>query len=108
MLFASNKKNVVIFDRYIYDFYTELYYIKNRIGFMRFVMKIAPKPDYIFYLNIPPEVVFNRKQDLSIEEITIVQNRTRELLSHLDNFKLLDMSESPEKITNKVISIAFH
>ena len=105
-MFSINKKTVVLFDRYVYEYYTEPNYLNNRIGFMKFIMKIAPKPDYIFYLNNSPTVIHKRKQELSIEQIDLVQSRVIELLSNMDNFIVIDTSESSETITSQIISTA--
>ncbi len=43
--------------------------------------KMFPKPDLIVFLYVPPEVIFSRKQELSLREIAKIQTKLKNLLS---------------------------
>ncbi len=46
----------------------------------RFIFRIFPKPDMLVLLDAPPEIVHQRKQELSVQEIGRIQNQLRTLL----------------------------
>lgn len=70
-----------IFDRYIYDFLVDP--SRSRIKLPYWLrasfVKAAQKPQIVFVLQAAPEIVYERKKELTLEEIS----------SQMDNFKKL-------------------
>ncbi len=60
-----------IFDRYSYDLIIDPKRTKLNLpeSICRFFVALTPKPKIIFYLDADPEVIFARKQELTLEEI---------------------------------------
>lgn len=64
-----NKKTLMLFDRYFYDYIIQPGPFKMENFYMRLLLRIIPQPDRIIYLHSPPELVHNRKPELSVDEI---------------------------------------
>tara|TARA_B100001142_G_C14295885_1_gene640817 strand:- start:648 stop:1295 length:648 start_codon:yes stop_codon:yes gene_type:complete len=104
-VYDSRDEKVIIFDRYIYDYYTEKDWCNTPKFFMKFLMKIIPKPDYIFFMKNEPEVIHKRKKELVVEDIRIVNTRTKTLLEYENNFIRIDTNNTPEQITENIIRL---
>ncbi len=65
-----------IFDRYAFDMLVDPK--RSRLNLPLWLRKVIllfiPKPKLNFYLEAPPEVIFERKQELTLEEIKRQQN----------------------------------
>ena len=72
---------------------------------MKFLMKIIPKPDYIFFMKNEPEVIHKRKKELVIEDIKIVNTRIKTLLEYENDFIRIDTNNTPEQITENIIRL---
>lgn len=65
------KKKLVVFDRYYYDYFVDIYryhysfpkYIPRMFAFM------IPDVDLIFILDAPADVLYRRKQELTVDEL---------------------------------------
>jgi len=63
------RAGLIIFDRYFYDYYIQEQFINCPRWLLRLIERLIPKPDIIIYLKNTPEVIWNRKKELSMEEI---------------------------------------
>lgn len=65
------KGELVIFDRYFYDYYLDKlrYRLSLSDSFMHLFQFMIPKPDMTFLLLGTPEVLYERKREVSVEEI---------------------------------------
>lgn len=98
------KKELVIFDRYYYDYFADLKRFQYKIPV--FIPKLfacaIPKPNIIFVLKAEPEVLYNRKKELEIEEIKR-QNAAFLLLGKkYKNVQFIDVSKSIDEVTDDV------
>ncbi len=59
------KNKLVITDRYFYDMYPQYEYAKKSL-LLKFLFFIYPKPDFLFILNAPVEIVQNRGKDTKV------------------------------------------
>lgn len=110
---ADNK--VVISDRYIYS--TIAYQIGGRgfdekiIDFLNDFTTDGLYPDYVFYIDLAPEVALSRiteKDKFEAEKIEFYNNiadKYRQLADTLPNFHLLDGSKSIAEIQQDIIKI---
>lgn len=98
------KKNLVIFDRYYYDYYADMkrYQYSLSPNFARAFAWSIPKPDLIFVLDAPADILYARKQELTLEEI----ERQRRIYRHFSERELhavlVDASRSPEEVARQI------
>ena len=66
------KGHLVVFDRYYYDYYLDKirYRLSISDAMLRFWGQFIPKPDVTFLLIGTPEILYKRKKEISVEEIT--------------------------------------
>lgn len=102
-----NQDNLVIFDRYFYDFFYQRQNRKLPSWLLWFCHYFIPKPDLVVCLRAAPETIHNRKPELSIEEIAQQRSRLKKLASRLKNSLVLDTSknatENIKQVENKII-----
>lgn len=61
---------LVLFDRYIHDVLVDprRYRMERLRGWMRWMLKAAPKPDLLIIISAPADMIQARKQEVSPEE----------------------------------------
>lgn len=100
------KNEIVIFDRYYYDYYVDKYRyrldVSDRIIFT--FNKIIPKPDITFLLVGDSEILYNRKKELPIEEMERQLLRIREIKDIISNSTFIDVNKNIEIVSNNVSS----
>jgi thymidylate kinase len=104
-LYSRSNNKIIVFDRYIYDYYTEKHWSNTPTSFMRILMKLAPKPDFIFFMHNEPMVINSRKNELSVEDIVLVSERIKTLLNKEENLVVIDTSKSINQITDEIIAL---
>lgn len=90
------KGNMVVFDRYYYDFYMDKIRYRLSVGdkVVRFFQFLIPQPDITFLLIGDAQQIYQRKPELSIDEI---QRQIDSLLAHreqLANPFVVDVNQS--------------
>lgn len=63
------RAGLIIFDRYFYDYFIQKQFINCPRWLLIIIEKLIPKPDLIICLKNKPEVIYERKPELSIDEI---------------------------------------
>ena len=108
--FICKRKDVqfdkfTIFDRYIYDFIVDP--VRSRIGLPIFLRKLFAccvyQPQIVFVLLCQPEIVYKRKQELTLKEITRQMTVFESLCSMGDRFYKLDASKTPGEIAKDAV-----
>lgn len=94
------KGHLVIFDRYYYDYYMDKirYRLSISDGVLSFFGHFIPKPDVTFLLIGDPEVLYERKKEISVEEI---QQQIAKLMSNpkrFNNPKVIDVNQAVDKV----------
>lgn len=78
---ALVRREVVLFDRYIYDMIGDP--SRSRIalpaGLMRIMLRITPLPRWAFFIRVPAEIVHARKQELTVDAIKVINARYSDL-----------------------------
>jgi len=91
---------IYIFDRYFYDFIIDPF--RSRIKLPEWIRltywNFTPKPDIIFFLECDAEIIYKRKQELTLEEIDRQLDRYRKLASTSTKFIILDACNTPDEI----------
>lgn len=96
---------ITLFDRYAYGFLVDPRRSRLRLPMTvrSLYVYLCPKPDLVFMLVAPPDVIHARKQELTLSEI----RRQLDVMQHLarssSRFVLLDAAQSPEAMANDVV-----
>lgn len=102
----AKQPTVVLFDRYAYDM--RLDPRRFRIGLaertLAWFVQIAPKPDLIFCLYGSPEVIAERKKELSVEETRRQVAALLALASSEPRSVLISTDVCVEETRNRVLS----
>ena len=95
---------IVIFDRYFYDFIVDPFRSRIKLpDWVRFLfLKITPKPDIAIVLNCDAKTIFERKKELSQEEINRQLKMYNRLSSKYTNFYVVDSSKPVDEIVNDI------
>ena len=110
-LVASLLKNtIVIVDRYVYDVILELHSDGSKSHrLLVWLLKLFPEPTIIFYIKVPTELAFARKDDIpSVEFLYERDEEEHRLLKELsvDRVVMLDGTRSIEGLTEDALRIA--
>ena len=99
---------VVVFDRHFFaDYFAYDIAAKPRRTASRrlhgFILsRLYPKPDLVIYLDAPPEVLFERKGEGTVESLERRRREYLELGKVLKGFAVVDASRSVEAVTRDV------
>ena len=97
--------SMIIFDRYSYDFIVDPR--RSRISLPSSIIKMfmlhVPQPDNVFILVADPKVIYMRKQELELNEITRQIEAYRLLAKNSTKFHLINAEKKPEDITNLIM-----
>ncbi|RHV31609.1 hypothetical protein DXB59_14975 [Ruminococcus sp. OM05-10BH] len=99
-----------IFDRYSYDLIVDP--LRTRLslpeGVRKSLVALTPKPSVIFCLLTEPEIIYKRKQELELEEISRQLKVYKEVAeSDKKRFYILDASKTPDALSDEAILILF-
>ncbi len=53
---------VLLFDRFVYDYYISLIYLKKNTNFISLLFRLIPKPNLVFFFKANPSTSYNRKK----------------------------------------------
>lgn len=98
------RSTLVVFDRYYYDLLVDpiRYRYGGPVWFSWFIGKLVPKPDILFLLDAPPEVLQARKQEVSLKETTRQRNGYLQTVKRLRNSFVVDASQPLNKVISDV------
>lgn len=100
------KRKLIIFDRYYYDYYADIYRyhysfadsIPHMFSFM------IPSPDLIFVLDAPAEVLYKRKKELPVEEIDKQRKAFLKFAHNKKNAFVIDVNRPLDDIVKDITS----
>lgn len=97
----------IIFDRYFYDFIVdpERSSIKLPLWIRMILLNVTPQPSIVFILSCNEDIIYKRKQELSIKKIRILLNRYNNLAKTSNRFVTLDATQTPSGLTNEALKI---
>ena len=96
---------LVIFDRDYYDFLIQRELMKCPKWIIRCIGNLIPKPDIVIFLQTKPEIVFERKQELTMEEIQRQNTVCNEFMARLPNGVNVDASSCVDEIVSQIKKI---
>lgn len=86
------KSKIFIFDRYYYDYYIDQK--RSKTNLPNWIIKLGelfiPKPDIILCLGGNPQMIYQRKPETSLEEVTRQTNALRDFCNHHKNAIWID------------------
>ena len=98
------QKQLVVFDRYYYDYFVDLK--RYRYSFPSWIPRTfawsIPTPDLILVLEGTPEVLYKRKKELSLDEIKRQTKAYHSIAQKYDNAVIIDVDEPLEKVVKSV------
>jgi thymidylate kinase len=109
LLVASLLKNtIVVADRYVYDVILTLHADGSKsYRFVVWLFKLFPQPTIIFYVNVPPELAFARKDDIpSLEFLRRSDGEKRRFIAQLPvEVITLDGTRTVQELTEEAFTV---
>lgn len=106
---AKIKRKLVIFDRYYYDYFADIY--RYHYSFPKYVPRLflfmIPSPDLTFILDAPAEVLFERKKELPLEELVRQRDAFLKFAKNRKNVFVIDANRPIEDIVKDITSKVF-
>ncbi|WP_322806322.1 hypothetical protein [Thermanaerothrix sp.] len=98
---ALKKSALVLFDRYFDDLLIDpkRYRYGGPMALASLLQRFTPRPSMWLLLDVPEEVIFQRKQEVSLREINRQRKTYRQLAFELPNAVLLDATLSVAETT---------
>jgi thymidylate kinase len=95
---------LVVFDRYYHDILvdTKRYRYQGPLWPARLVGKVVPRPHLFILLDAPPEVLFDRKQEVTFEEVVRQREEYLNLVRGLENGHIVDASKPLDEVVSEV------
>ena len=100
----QSKGRMVIFDRYYYDYYLDKlrYRLNISDAVLDFFKPFIPKPDVTLLLTGDAQVLYERKREISIEEIQGQIDRMLEKKDCFHNPVVIDVNQPIDAVVNSV------
>lgn len=97
-----------VFDRYSYDFIVDPRRTKLNLpeGVRKFFVSLTPQPGIVFYLDADPNVIYARKQELTLDEIQRQVGEYRKVAkSNHKRFYTINAERSPGEMAKEAVHI---
>jgi thymidylate kinase len=110
LVVASFRNTVVVTDRYVYDVIVGLHEAgsaSHRI--VVWLLNLFPRPTVVFYIKVPPELAYARKEDIpSLEFLYRTDEEKQALLKELppDRVIMLDGTRPVQELAQSAFEIA--
>jgi thymidylate kinase len=99
------KPTLIVFDRYFDDILADpkRYRYGGPLKFVSLAKKFVPSPKILFVLHTSPNVIYLRKKEVSLLEISQQLLRYKSLSTQNNNFLLLDVDRPVNDIVKEVV-----
>lgn len=111
-IFFIKKRDIpmMIFDRYFFDFVIDQginfkWSSEKIISETKKLNKIFKMPNITFLMQLPPEIAFNRKNDISSMEYLTKRYEIYDKMAEAFNWQVIDASKAIEEIHDKIYNI---
>ncbi|WP_323039886.1 hypothetical protein [Gemmobacter sp.] len=98
------RREIMLFDRYYYDMIADSY--RSRISLpmplLRMMGRVLPLPEYAFFIQVAPEAIYRRKQELTLQRIVELNDRYSVLVK-LGWLFPVDNNAEPEQAAAAII-----
>ncbi|MEP2777059.1 MAG: hypothetical protein ABJQ29_12765 [Luteolibacter sp.] len=101
----SAKQGVLIFDRYHADLLIDprRYRYGGPMAVARLASALMPQPDLVIFLDAPAEILYARKQEVSMETLTSSRERYLTLCKSHSRFSVIDASQPIDQVVANVM-----
>ncbi|NBS14881.1 MAG: hypothetical protein EBT57_08780, partial [Verrucomicrobia bacterium] len=98
-------RGLLLGDRYLYNYLLDPVSVRyfGPVSWVTRALRWAPRPNLIFVLETPPEVILQRKQELSAEEIRIQSEQLGKLPLVARRVVRLDGARRPEDLADQCL-----
>lgn len=103
--FSPNLPALLIADRYYYDYYYQLGYKNCPKWFVRLIAMLIPKPNMLFVLDRDAQDIYDKKPELTIEEINREQTAIAQLLGKSPSLHVIDARKGVDSTVKKISAI---
>lgn len=93
---------LLIADRYFYDYFYQRGNMNVPYLYLRVLSHFIPKPDLTIFLSAPPEVIYKRKNELTVMEIERQQNIIMKISKWLPNILIVDNEQNLQSVVNQI------
>jgi len=97
--------NVVVFDRYFYDYSYQLGYKNCPKWYLTLLESLGPRPDHILYIDRKAKAIFALKPELSVEEIERQQTAIQSRYSKWPTFRRINGRDGVEAMKASAIDV---
>jgi hypothetical protein len=96
-----------IFDRYSYDLIVDPLRTKIRLPRLirTLISKLTPQPKIVFYLKAPTDVIYERKQELTVEEICRQKKEYEKISSTHNRFVTINSNQELNTSVGEAIDL---
>jgi len=100
------RNGLVMIDRHYYDFMVDAYRYRLKVPAwtVRLGGYLLPKPDLVFLLDAPAEVLQSRKQEVPLAETERQRQAFLELVKKLPNGHGMDATQNPDKVASDIVA----
>lgn len=102
---ASANEGVLIFDRYHVDLLVDprRYRYGGPQSFAKLASALMPQPDLVIFLDAAPEILYSRKQEVSLETLDSSRERYLTLCNTHPRFAVIDASLPIDQVVANVM-----
>ena len=100
----SAKNGALVFDRYHADLLVDprRYRYGGPMALARLASALMPQPDLVIFLDAPAEILYARKQEVSLETLSNSRERYLALCRTHPRFTVIDASQSVDQVVANV------
>jgi thymidylate kinase len=101
------RSTLVLFDRYYHDILVDpkRYRYGGPSWLAHLIGEFIPKPDIWVLLDAPPEILLERKQEITLAEAARQREEYLKLINNLDNGFVIDATQGLDNVVADVNSI---
>lgn len=95
---ARVRNRIIVFDRYWHEFFFQRRYLNCPRVALRLLELTAAKPDALVFLDVAPEVAFERRREQPLEEIRRLHGLCAEVVARTPNGYALPVTTVEESV----------
>ncbi|MGE9270672.1 MAG: dTMP kinase [Verrucomicrobiales bacterium] len=101
---GRSRTGQVLFDRYYLDLLVDpmRYRYDGPVWLVRIASRMLPRPDRVFFLDAPPEVLLSRKQEVTREALVASRARYLEVCREAPECEIIDATKPLEEVIEDV------
>ena len=100
------KRKLIVFDRYYYDYFVDMYRYHYSLPqwVPHFFSAIIPKPEITFVLYASPEILYQRKRELTLEETERQCAAFKDVAKKVRGAVIIDVNRPIDDIVKDIVS----